>query len=49
MHFDAVVSEGVSKFKDVRMPGESSDRATGPKTYTYRELRSIYIYIDTES
>ena len=40
MHFDAVVSEGVSKFKGVRMPGESSDRVPGPKAYTctYREL-----------
>ena len=39
MHFDVVVSEVLSKFKGVRMPGESSDRAPGPRSYTYRELR----------
>ena len=48
MHFDAVVSEGISKFKGVRMPGEGSNRAPGPKAYsdiqTYRVKEHIHLY-----
>ena len=49
MHFDAVISEGVSKFKGVRMPGESSNRAPGPKAYsdiqTYRVKEHIHVHL----